>query len=51
MVLTTLEGRHIKSGTLLKGVDPAQLARILLREAEAPKDFQRPIHYPKLGVA
>jgi hypothetical protein len=51
VVLTDLEGRHIKSGTLLKGVDPAQLARVLLREAEEPKDFARPIRYPKLGLA
>jgi hypothetical protein len=51
VVVTTLEGRHIKSGTVLKGIDPAQMARVLLREAEEPKDFQRPISYPKLGLA
>jgi hypothetical protein len=36
---------------LLKGDDPAVLARGLLREAEAPKDFQAPIRYPKMGLA
>jgi hypothetical protein len=34
-----------------EGEDPAVLARSLLREAEKPKDFNRPIHYPKLGFA
>jgi hypothetical protein len=27
------------------------VARALLREAEEPKDFARPIRYPKLGLA
>jgi hypothetical protein len=51
LVLRDADGKHIASRMLLKGEDPAPLARILLREAEAPKDFQAPIHYPKLGLA
>jgi hypothetical protein len=35
----------------MKGDDPAVLARSLLRETEKPKDFNRPIHYPKMGLA
>jgi hypothetical protein len=45
------DDKYITSRMLLKGDDPAVLARSLLREAEAPKDFNRPIHYPKLGLA
>ncbi len=51
MVLTNLEGRYINGRALLKDEDPAAVARALLREAEAPKDFQRPLHYPKMGHA
>jgi hypothetical protein len=51
VVVTTLEGRHITGRALLKDEDPAAVARALLRESEAPKDFQGPIHYPKLGLA
>ena len=51
VVLTNLEGRHIGGRALLKDEDPAAVARALLREAEAPKDFQAPIRYPKLGLA
>jgi hypothetical protein len=51
VVLTNLEGRHIGGRALLKDEDPAAVARSLLREAEAPKDFNRPIHYLKLGLA
>jgi hypothetical protein len=51
VVLTTLEGKHITSRALLKGEDPAVLAKSLLREAEEPNDFQRQIRYPKLGFA
>jgi hypothetical protein len=51
VVITNLEGRHINGRALLKDEDPAAVARALLREAEEPKDFQRPIHYPKLGLA
>jgi hypothetical protein len=39
------------SRALLKGQHPRAVARELLREAEEPKDFHRPISYPKLGVA
>jgi hypothetical protein len=51
VVLTNLEGRHITGRALLKDEDPAAVARSLLREAEEPKDFHRPINYPKLGLA
>jgi hypothetical protein len=51
VVLTNLEGRHITGRALLKDEDPLTVARALLREAEEPKDFNRPIHYPKLGLA
>ena len=51
VVVTDLEGKHTTSRILVKGTDPATLARVLLREREAPKDFQLPIHYPKLGLA
>ena len=51
VVLRDADDKHITSRALLKGEDPAVLARSLLREAEKPKDFNRPIHYPKLGFA
>jgi len=51
VVLTDLEGRHLTSRALLTGQDPAAVARALLREMEKPKDFNRPIHYPKMGLA
>jgi hypothetical protein len=51
VVLTDLEGRHITSRALMKGDDPLAVARALLREVEEPKDFARPIRYPKLGLA
>ena len=51
VILRDADDKHLTSRALLKGEDPAPLARILLREAEAPKDFNRPIHYPKLGFA
>jgi hypothetical protein len=51
VVLTDLEGRHLTSRALLKGQDPAAVARALLREAEEPKRLGRPIRYPKLGLA
>jgi len=51
VVLRDRDDKHITSRALLKGEDPAVLARSLLREAEQPKDFNRPIHYPKLGLA
>ena len=51
VVLTSLEGRHITGRALLKDEDPLAVARALLREAEEPKDFNRAIHYPKLGLA
>jgi len=51
VVLRDADDKHLTSRALLKGEDPAVLARSLLREAEKPKDFNRPIHYPKLGLA
>jgi hypothetical protein len=45
------DDKYITSRMLLEGDDPAVLARSLLREAEKPGDFNRPIHYPKLGLA
>jgi hypothetical protein len=51
LVLRDRDDKHITSRALLKGEDPAPLARILLREAEAPKDFQASIRYRKMGLA
>jgi hypothetical protein len=51
LVLRDSNDKHITSRALLKGEDPAPLARILLREAEEPKEFQRPLSYPPLGLA
>jgi hypothetical protein len=51
LVLRDSNDKHITSRALLKDEDPAVLARILLREREAPKDFQRPLSYPKMGLA
>jgi hypothetical protein len=52
VVLRDPDDKHITSRALLKGEDPAVLAKSLLREAEQPKgEFNRPIQYPKLGLA
>jgi hypothetical protein len=51
LVLRDSDDKHITSRALLKGDDPAVLAKSLLREAEEPNDFQRQIRYPKLGFA
>jgi hypothetical protein len=51
VVLRDADEKHITSRAMLKGEDPATVARALLREAEKPKDFNRPIQYPKLGLA
>jgi hypothetical protein len=51
VVLTNLEGKYITGRALLKGEEPAAVARSLLREAVEPKDFQRQINYPKMGLA
>ena len=50
-MLRDRDDKHITSRALLKDEDPAAVARALLREAEEPKDFHRPINYPKLGLA
>jgi hypothetical protein len=49
VVLTDLEGKHITSRALLKGENPATLAKILLRE-RTPNDFQQPIRYRTRGI-
>jgi hypothetical protein len=51
VVLTDLDGRHISGRALLPGQDPLAVARALLRKAEEPESFNRPISYPKLGLA
>ncbi|HEV7464564.1 MAG TPA: hypothetical protein VGN85_11785 [Methyloceanibacter sp.] len=51
VVLRDSDDKVITSRAMLKGDDPAVLARSLLREVEQPKDFNRPIHYPKMGFA
>jgi hypothetical protein len=51
LVLRDADDKHIASRALLPNEDPATVARALLREAEEPKDFNRPISYPKLGLA
>jgi hypothetical protein len=51
VVLRDRDDKHITSRALIKGEDPAVLARSLLREAEKPKDFNRPLIYPRWGLA
>jgi hypothetical protein len=51
LVLRDHDDKVITSRAMLAGDDPAVLARSLLREAEQPQDFNRPIHYPKIGLA
>jgi hypothetical protein len=51
LVLRDSEDKVLTSRAMLAGDDPAVLARSLLREVEKPKDFNRPIVYPKLGFA
>jgi hypothetical protein len=50
VVLRDRDDKHMTSRALLKGQDPAAVARALLREAEEPESFHRPISYPKLGT-
>jgi hypothetical protein len=50
LVLTDREGKYITSRSMIKGEDPAALARLLLREKQ-PSDFNSPMSYPKLGLA
>jgi hypothetical protein len=50
VVLRDADHKHITSRALLKGGDPAAVARALLREVEKPESFNRPIRYPKLGI-
>jgi hypothetical protein len=51
VVLRDRDDKHMTSRALLKGQEPAAVARALLREAEEPKSFNHPIRYPKLGLA
>ena len=51
VTLTDRDGKHINSRAMLKGEDPAALARVLLHEARAGTDFNRAISYQKSGVA
>jgi hypothetical protein len=51
VVITDREGRYITSRAMIASEDPAALARLLLREARAPEDFNRRLDYPKLGTA
>jgi hypothetical protein len=51
VVLRDRDDKHLTSRALLKGGDPAAVARALLREVEKPESFNRPIRYPKLGLA
>ena len=50
-MLRDRDDKHLTSRALLRGQGPLAVARALLREAEEPKDFARPIRYPKLGLA
>ena len=51
VVLRDADDKHITSRALLKGRGPGRRRPTLLREAEEPKSFNRPIRYPKLGLA
>jgi hypothetical protein len=51
VVLRDRDDKHMTSRALLKNQDPAAVARALLREAKKPESFNRPIRYPKLGLA
>jgi hypothetical protein len=51
VVLRDHDDKRITSRALLPGQDSLAVARALPREAEGPKDFARPIRYPKLGLA
>jgi hypothetical protein len=51
LTLRDADDKYITSRAMLEGEAPAVLARSLLREVEKPKDFNRSIRYPKLGLA
>jgi hypothetical protein len=51
LTLTGTDGKHITSRAITAGEDPKTLARELLREKRAPKEFQRRIDYPASGLA
>ena len=51
VVLRDRDDKHLTSRALLKGEDPAVLAKSLLREVGEPESFHRAISYPKLALA
>jgi hypothetical protein len=51
VVLRDRDDKHLTSRALLKGEDPAVLAKSLLREIGEAESFHRPISYPNLGIA
>ena len=50
VVLRDHNDKHITSRALIKGEDPAVLAKSLC-EASEPESFHRRVSYPKLGLA
>jgi hypothetical protein len=50
VVLRDRDDKHLTSRALLKGEDPAVLAKSLC-EASEPESFHRRVSYPKLGLA
>ena len=51
VVLRDRDDKHLTSRALLKGQDPAVLAKCLLREVGEAESFHRPIRYRNLGIA
>ena len=51
VVLRDHDDKHLTSRALLKGEDPAVLAKSLLREIGEAESFHRPISYPNPGIA
>ena len=51
VVLRDADDKLLTSRMMMKGDNPEVLARSLLREAEQPKEFNRPIIYPRWGLA
>jgi hypothetical protein len=51
LMLRDADDKHITSRALFPGQDSAAVARTLLRESNGSSDFNRPLAYPKLGLA
>jgi hypothetical protein len=52
LTVTDTNGKYVVgSRAMIAGEDPKALARLLLREARAPEDFNRRLDYPKPGIA